>query len=468
MNKSLKGAIKITGLRKKILLSMVFLLLLLGLSTAFITGMILFKVLKTQFQYKGLSHAKSVAANSLVDVLTQNSPRLRKLVENEKKLDADTAYIFIVDSSNRVLAHTFKKGFPVELINANSLPKDKDSNMQLLNTQMGLIYDIDAPVLLDKSAIGHVRLGILQNNIQRTIIFIGLVIMIATLLIIMLGILLAFRISSLITKPISKLAEATRLIQEGDFSAKAEVSTNDEIGLLAAAFNKMAAYLNHMVKEVERLTKYKERERIAFDLHDTCAQDLAYLIKRLEFCEKLFKKEPEHAFEELSGLKDTTRGVLNRIRHIIHELNSPQDQGSNLVERIKGYVTVYQQHNEVTFNLDISESLICDIPSDKSRNIFYIITEALTNIKKHARAKNVELRLGCNDLNEMIINIKDDGKGFDIQGAEVSATSRGNWGLMGMRQRAISLGGSLSMTSIPNIGTQILVNVPLNDMTYSI
>ena len=98
----LAGYAKAGSLRKKILLSMVALLLLLGLTMALITHITLLKVLKTEFQHKGLSLARSLAANSLVDVLTQNTSRLKKLVENEKSLDSSIAYIFLTDSSGHI------------------------------------------------------------------------------------------------------------------------------------------------------------------------------------------------------------------------------------------------------------------------------------------------------------------------------------------------------------------------------
>ena len=128
INKNSNNAKKFIGLRKKILFSMIFLLLSLGLSIALINQMILFKSLKMEYQSRGLIHARSIAAYSLVDILTQNSSRLKKLLDYEKKLDTDTAYIFVINSSSRILAHTFPKGFPVDLIKANSLPENKDFN----------------------------------------------------------------------------------------------------------------------------------------------------------------------------------------------------------------------------------------------------------------------------------------------------------------------------------------------------
>lgn len=465
---SSNGAFKpLWSLRNKILISITALLLLLGLVAVLTIRIILISGLKTEFQAKGLSSARSLAANSIVDVLTQNTSRLRKLADNEKKLDADIAYCFIIDSSGRILTHTFQNGFPVGLIKANSLAKNKDFNLQLLDTQMGLIYDIDVPVLLDKSRIGQVRLGVFRNSIQKIILLINSAIVFATLLIIIIGIFLAYKIAALITKPISKLVEAVESVQKGDFSAKIEIKTKDEIGLLASAFNEMASRLNEMVGRIKQLTMLEERNKIGLDLHDGCAQDLANMIKRLELCEKLFEIEPAKAFEELSALRENIRLHLNRARQIIHGLKGPGQEDFALLEEIKEYLKDYGRDSGIIIKLNISEA-VNSIPADKSRDIFYIITEALSNIKRHAQAKNAELNLACNELKELTINIKDDGKGFDIKETELSASDSQKWGLTGMRQRAALLGGALTINSLPGQGTEIYVRIPLNAVTYNI
>jgi len=160
MQKNLNKTIGYWNLRKKILVSMISLLLLLGLTSALITRTALLSVLRLEFRQKGINSARSLAANSIVDVLTQNTSRLKQLIVNEKNLDRDIAYVFIIDSSNRIIAHTFNEGFPVDLVKANNPKPDKPFNSQLLDTQMGVIYDIAVPVLSGKSVLAYVRLGL--------------------------------------------------------------------------------------------------------------------------------------------------------------------------------------------------------------------------------------------------------------------------------------------------------------------
>lgn len=447
-------------LHKKILLSMVALLLLSGLTTALITRTVLLEVLKTEFQQKGVSSARSLAANAVVDILTQNSSRLKQLVENEKKLDKDIAYIFIVDSSDRVLAHTFNKGFPVDLLKSNKLQTGQTVHIQPLDTSLGLIYDIAAPVLLDKNILSEVHIGIPHNNIQEAVVRINLILLAATMLIVLIGIFLVYKISSFVTRPVSKLVAATQSIQKGDFSVKIDIKTEDEIGQLASAFNEMAYRLNDMVDQVKRLTTIEERNRIGLDLHDGCAQDLASIIKRIELCEKLFKMEPAKALGEMQVLRENTRDILNRTRQIIFELKSPEQiSAPDLYNKLNDYAKEFQKQNGIRVELNLPSTLN-NILTGEYKSIFFIITEAFANIRKHSSARNVKMGLDIKD-SSLIINIKDDGRGFDTDNTGSAGSGYGRWGLAGMRQRAASLGGSLAIRSVPNQGTEIRVTIPL-------
>ena len=454
--------LKAMTLRKKILLSMVILLLLLGLTMALVTRAVLLGALKTEFQRKGISFSRSIAANSLVDVLTQNSSRLKLLIENEKRLDKDIAYIFIVDSSGRILAHTFNKGFPVDLMRANSAPKNGDVKIQPLDTQIGLIYDIAAPISIEKSVLGQVRLGINQNSIQQTIMTLNLIFIAVTLFSMFIGIILAYKLSSLITMPIAKLIEAAQSIQRGDFSTKIHIETKNEIELLAASFNEMASCLNQMVEEKKRLRAFEERNRIAFDLHDGLAQNLADIIKRLELCERLFKLEPSKALEELEGLKKNTRDALNNIRQTIFDLKLTQDAGFNLYDNLTDHINNFKKQNSIDVKLDIYGPIDNIVP-DKAKIIFYTIREALNNIRKHSAAGNVIIYLGCDNNDELTVNIKDDGKGFNINETEISACAGRKFGIISMRERVSSIGGLLSIRSKAGEGVEILVKIPLKE-----
>lgn len=442
---------------------MVCLLLLLGLATTFITRMILLKLLKTEFQHKGVAIARSLAANSLVDVLTHNTSRLKKLVEDEKSLDSDIAYIFIIDSSKRILAHTFNKGFPIELAKVNNVEGNGTFNIQPLDTQMGLIYDIAVPVHSEKNLLGQARLGILQNSVQSTIARINIVFISTTLLIMAIGILLSYRVSSLITKPISRLVEATQSVHKGNFDIRLDGNAKDEIGILTQTFNEMVAHLKEQIEEIKRLATVEERSRIAVELHDSLAQNLIHLITGLEFCEKLFQKDPRRTYNEIGQLKENSRHLLGEAREVIYDLKKDETQdGYVWLNQISDFINDFQKKKKkyIPVKSDISAS-IPRISLTKARMLFYIIREAFNNIDRHSQANNVEVALTSNPGDNLNITIKDDGIGFDVEKTLETYLASGKFGLAGMRQRVSTIGGELFIDSKLGEGTKIFIRIPL-------
>ena len=92
-------------------------------------------------------------------------------------------------------------------------------------------------------------------------------------------------------------------------------------------------------------------------------------------------------------------------------------------------------------------------------SVFYIIEEAINNVKKHAKAKNIWLRLYPQGLN-VIIEIQDDGIGFNVSEWEQNYASRGNMGLMNLQERAELAKGKTAVRSTPGEGTTIIVTIP--------
>ena len=96
------------------------------------------------------------------------------------------------------------------------------------------------------------------------------------------------------------------------------------------------------------------------------------------------------------------------------------------------------------------------LPGPHSTAVFRAVQEALTNIAKHAGAKRVEVAIEQR-LTEVIVNIRDDGRGFSPQ----NERKPGSFGLMGVRERALMIGGDATVTSAPGMGTNIELRLPL-------
>jgi signal transduction histidine kinase len=145
---------------------------------------------------------------------------------------------------------------------------------------------------------------------------------------------------------------------------------------------------------------------------------------------------------------------------VIFELKSPEDAGFDLLSKLTSYVEDYKKTTDIAVKLDML-AIINNIPPLKAKEIFYIIAEALTNVKRHSHARNVQITLKSNGNNNLIVDIVDDGKGFEASDAKLFSASSGGWGIIGMRQRAASLGGELVIDSSPERGARVSANIPL-------
>ncbi|MDE2221476.1 MAG: HAMP domain-containing protein [Candidatus Omnitrophica bacterium] len=293
----------------------------------------------------------------------------------------------------------------------------------------------------------------LKTSVFQSLHSLHLLMLTTTLGFALLGIFLAFYLSGLITKPLSQLVQGIEAIKKGDFSGRIDIRTEDEIGVLAGAFNEMSDRLNLLISEVTALAKFREREKIALDFHDGCAQDLVSLLKRIELCEKLVEARSPEALVELGLLRDYTKNILTSTRNMICDLKSKEDFEVPLVEKISGFLKDYERINgcKVAFN---ASGPVTALSSDQNEHLFYIITEALSNIRKHSRAQKVTVNIKSS-LQHLEVTVKDNGKGFDVAAENADDPHRRKFGLMAMRHRAQAIGARLNIQSTIGRGSEV-------------
>jgi NarL family two-component system sensor histidine kinase YdfH len=212
--------------------------------------------------------------------------------------------------------------------------------------------------------------------------------------------------------------------------------------------------LTEYAARVEDLTIAAERQRMARELHDTLSQGLAGLILQLEAADAhLAANRPERARGILEQSREKARGTLREARQAIDDLRQPA--GADLAEAAE------QEAQRFTLATGIAcEPLIelkAVIPEAAAETAFRAISEGLTNIARHARAKQVSLRLTAVGK-ELEIEMQDDGAGFDPQ-----AVQPGHYGLLGMRERVRLAGGRLEIQSEAGKGTRLLIRFTLED-----
>ncbi|GIK57000.1 MAG: sensor histidine kinase [Chloroflexi bacterium] len=239
-------------------------------------------------------------------------------------------------------------------------------------------------------------------------------------------------------------------------------------GLLSIAIENATRYEESQAREALRgellhqvvSVQERERQRIARDLHDGAGQALTALGLGFAAVSETVKSNPTLAAQQLVELKQMSTQALTDLRDLIRDLRPSLLDDLGLVPALQNQVQTFQSHSGITARLTV-HGRARRLPPDIETIVFRIAQEALTNITKHAAAKNVTVLLAF--MPEMIqLQVKDDGRGFDTD--QILATTsqpRHAWGLLGMQERVALVGGSCHITSSPAQGTAVDVSIPL-------
>lgn len=243
--------IPIMSLRSKIVLGTAGIVVALGLVIISYTNIKLHGMLNEKLMKRGISIARHIAVNSADNVLTEKYFQLQLSLADLKKSEEDISYIFIVDSTGSVIAHTFEEGFPHGLRRVRTPVPPADSSVTELLLGKEETLDISVPILAGEA--GFLHLGLSAHAINRDLGNVITVIawFIAATLII--GTVTAIIFSRAITTPLAKLSSAAKAVGHGDFDQKVEVSSDDEVGQLAEAFNRMVEKRRKVDEEKARL-----------------------------------------------------------------------------------------------------------------------------------------------------------------------------------------------------------------------
>lgn len=237
----------------------------------------------------------------------------------------------------------------------------------------------------------------------------------------------------------------------------AEPFDERSIQLLAAVGNWAGLAIENarLHANARRLAVLEERDRIGMDLHDGIIQSIYGVGLALENVMHAVDEDPENAKERIDQAIGGLNQAIRDIRAYILDLRPRQLGADGLMNGLKRLVTEYRANTFSDVSLIGPDSDLKELPHSHALALFHICQEALANAAKHAQAKNVQVSVWTSD-ERAILEIRDDGKGFDVQ--KMNATI--GHGLANMQSRARAVGGEVDITSILNEGTTILAWVP--------
>ena len=464
-------------------------ILLLGTGMTWEVRENMIDTLSGQLEKRGISIARDVSARATDLILTNNLYALYELLRDTVENNEDIRYVIVLDQNGNILAHTLGHAVPQDLVDANTaFPQDRYT-LEILDTEEGLIRDIAVPVFEGRA--GLVRVGMSDYGMRRSVTTATERLLAATALASLLGIIAAFLLTSILTKPVRELVEATRAVAQGDLARKARIWARDEIGQLGEAFNSMTTALATSKQEIDEFNRQlirrneelsalwaelrekeelrsqllvkvmtaqeEERKRIARELHDETSQSLTSLIIGLKVLERCNASEVGDLAAELRAQASKT---LDAVHDLALELRPSALDDLGLVAALERHAREYARRHgcEVDFQATGIEGV--RLPPQTELAVYRIVQEALTNTAKYAEASAVSITL--ERRGSMIVAIaEDNGKGFDVKELLESRSTEGKLGLFGMQERAALIGGRLTVESEPGAGTTVYVEAPL-------
>ncbi|MBC8097280.1 MAG: sensor histidine kinase [Akkermansiaceae bacterium] len=202
-----------------------------------------------------------------------------------------------------------------------------------------------------------------------------------------------------------------------------------------------------------------ERGRVALELHDTITQMLCAVLFRSQVLAEKLPARNRPAKDEAIKLREMIGKTVEEVERISRNLRPIVLDHLGLVAGMQDTSTEFTQRTGVSVQLDCVE-LNQRLPAETELALYRILQETLKNVEKHARARQVRVQL-TKSGNIVQLTIHDDGTGFDPAQPPARRTGQGGLGLLGMRERAAYVGGSLTVKSGQDAGTEIEIRIPL-------
>ena len=203
-----------------------------------------------------------------------------------------------------------------------------------------------------------------------------------------------------------------------------------------------------------------ERSRISRDIHDGILQTLLSVDIQMGVIRKRLSQAPDSAADALSSLQQTVRNETEELRQMVTDMRPLRVQSADLVDLMRGFAERYRTESGPALDL-LVDSAQLQIPDRICRDLFQVYRESLHNVKKHARATHVVVKLWQND-SRVILVVDDNGEGFSFAGRFTGdELDRLRLGPISIKERTRSMGGVLTVESTPGHGSRVTVEVPL-------
>jgi signal transduction histidine kinase len=208
--------------------------------------------------------------------------------------------------------------------------------------------------------------------------------------------------------------------------------------------------------KVQHLSVVEERQRIGMDLHDGVIQSIYAVGLTLEYIgAQLADGDVTGARERLQNALEALNATIRDIRAYILDLRPRRFEGDNLIAGLERLLTEFKANTLMSVEFTADAEADTALRPDARLALFHIAQEALSNSAKHSRASQVKVRLSA-DGEWVTLTLSDNGRGFDAEQVE----HRAGHGLRNMRDRALNLGGEVTITQAQTGGAEVCARLP--------
>ncbi len=224
-----------------------------------------------------------------------------------------------------------------------------------------------------------------------------------------------------------------------------------------------ARLYSDLQREKEQMIEIQQQEhkKLARDLHDGPTQSMAAIAMRINFARRLLERDPKATGEELLKIEELARRTTKEIRHMLFTLRPLELEAQGLIGALKAMADKTHETYDQNVIVEAEEKVISQLDMGKQTIIFYIAEEAINNACKYAQANHIWVRMRDYDHDMVLLEVQDDGIGFDRSSAEIASQQRGSLGLRNMKERTEMMNGIFDIESAVGKGSTIQVLIPL-------
>jgi len=241
----------------------------------------------------------------------------------------------------------------------------------------------------------------------------------------------------------------------------------DIIGRQSVTAIQNARLYQDLVEEKERMVEVHEeaRKKLARDLHDGPTQSVAAIAMRLNITRRMMTKDVQAAGEEIIKLEELAHRTTKEIRHMLFTLRPLILESQGLTAAVQSMADKMLETFSQKMTVHIDERVTKQLEMGKQGVIFYIIEEAVNNARKHASAETIAVRLKQMEAGIALLEIEDNGAGFDVSAMSQNYEKRASssLGMVNLRERSELVNGLLQIDSAMGKGTKIQVYIPLTE-----